>query len=109
MNFKDYGYDEFEDFLIDMGFVQSSSGAVTDIESHTEQLEDMVKILCKRVVIMEEVMKYAIQNRIGGYEQNGNRMDLHITGEPIDPKPTMFERIEEIIKQEVDTDQPWLN
>jgi hypothetical protein len=112
MNFENMDWDTFEDFLIDMGFIHSGSSKLTDAEDRTEQLEAMVMILCRRVVVMEDVIKYAIQSRIGGYEQEpGKRMELYITGEPIEPKPTMFDRIEEIIKQEteVDNDQPWLN
>ena len=100
--------EHLEDWLDDRGYNNAST--ISDLNDRIEQLESMVQILCKRVVISETVLQYAIQGRIGGYEQEkGKRMELYITGEPVEPKPTMFERIEEIINQEVDTDQPWLN
>ena len=101
--------EQLEDWLDDRGYSSSD-----DLEQRLGEAEAVISALLKQAALQDRVLKYAIQRRIDRYEMQPNgSMILHMNGEPpkIPDRPSIFDRIEEIIKADSidDLDQPWLN
>ena len=104
--------EQLEDWLDEHGYITTST--TSDLESRLVESEAVISALLKQAALQDRVLKYAIQRRIDRYEMQPNgSMILHMNGEApkIPDRPSIFDRIEEIIKADSidDPDQPWLN